>query len=375
MAKRFWCCFLLSLLAALGARAQQRVEFTNGDTLSGKWVGVEGATIEFDSEAVGKVAIPAAKVRSFSIAEPLVVVLQGGKAISVDRVQLAGGAWTVEQKGHTSEFPAGEVVTIVPASTYRSAVTEEGARPWRGWRGNATFGYSLQNGDQNARTMTVGMSAVRRQPNLAGVGERWRTSYSFNLLFAHASSNGQKVVSNTFTTTLRQDYFFKPHNFLFAVGQLDHIQPQNLYLRQTYGGGFGRDSLSGPRFKLSLLGGVTFANEKFSGSPAEQFAEALAGERGAVQFNSKVLLDHSFTFYPNLSDTGQYRFDTAETLAFHLNSWLSANLGLTDFYISRIPTGSMTTVSTIGPGGTIVTTSFPAHNNNVTVTAGLGVRF
>ena len=354
MARKLLWCVLLSLLPVVALRAQQ-VEFSNGDQLSGKWVSVEGTTIEFNSVPLGKVAIPAGKVASFTIAEPLVVVLHGGKAYSADRVQLASGTWTVDFQGRSREFPAGQIATIVPAATYRSAVTAEASRPWRGWRGSASFGYSLQNGDQNARTLSIGMSAVRRQPNLSGLHDRWRTSYSFNLLFANASTAGQQVVSNTFTTAIRQDYFFLPRSFVFLFGQADHIQPQNLYLRQTYGGGFGHDLLTGPRVKLSLLGGATFANEKFSGSPAGQFAEALAGERTAIQFTPRIRLDHSFTFYPNLSNTGQYRFDTGSTLNLGLNAWLSANFGLTDFYISQIPTGSVGTMTTIGPGGVIVT--------------------
>lgn len=374
MARKYLWCLLLMLLPPVALRAQ-RVTFTNGDHLDGKWVSVRGTTIQFNSVALGKIPVPAAKVASFAIAQPIAVVLKGGRTIFADKAQLNAGTWTVESRGRSLKFPATQLATIVPAPKYRAAVTEEGSRPWRGWSGTASFGYSLQNGDQNAHTLNIGMNAVRRQPNLPGLHERWRTSYTFNLLFANASSAGQQVSSNTLTTALRQDYFFQPHNFVFFVGQLDHVQPQNLYLRQTYGGGYGRDVLNHHRLSLSLLVGATFSNEKFSGSPAEQFGEALLGERGTVQFNSRLLLRHSFTFYPNLSAAGQYRFDTASTLDLRFNSWLSANFGLTDFYISQIPAGSQTTVTTIGTGGGIVTTSFPAHNNNVTLTAGLGVHF
>jgi hypothetical protein len=374
MVRVFYTCFLICLLTALGARAQG-IEFANGDHLSGKWLSVEGTTIEFRSAALGKVAIPVAKVASFTIGQPIVVVLQDGTAIPGDRARFSAGAWTVESHGGQRKIAAADVAAIVPAASYRSSVSEEKARPWRGWKGRATFGYSLQNGDQNARTVSIGVSAVRRQPNLAGLHERWRTNYAFNLLFANASSAGEQISSNSLTTSLRQDYFLHPHNFLFVLGQLDHIQAQNLYLRQTYGGGYGRDLLSSHGIRLSLLAGATFANEKFVGAPAEQFAEALVGEHATIQFNKKIQFDNSFTFYPNLTNRGDYRFDTSSALAFKLNSWLSANMGLTNFYLSRIPTGSDTTVTTIGPGGTVVTTTFPAHNNNITVTAGLGVDF
>ena len=199
MARKLLWCLLLSLLPVVALRAQQ-VEFSNGDQLSGKWVSVEGTTFKFNSLPLGKVAIPAGKVASFTIAEPLVVVLHGGKAYSADRVQLASGTWTVDFQGRSREFPAGQIATIVPAATYRSAVTAEASRPWRGWRGSASFGYSLQNGDQNARTLSIGMSAVRRHPNPSRLPHRPRPPSSLNLLVANPSTARQQVASTPLTT-------------------------------------------------------------------------------------------------------------------------------------------------------------------------------
>jgi Protein of unknown function, DUF481 len=216
---------------------------------------------------------------------------------------------------------------------------------------------------------------VREQMDASGLSVRWRTNYTFNMLFANAKSGSAEVKSNSLSTALRQDYFFRPHNFLFVLGQADHIQSQNLYLRQTYGGGYGRDLLSGKRLTIGLLAGATFENQKFVAAAAGQYCEALAGERIGIQFNHEIRLDHTLNFYPNLSNMGQFRFDTTSTLAFKLNSWLNANLGVIDFYVSRIPAGSATSVTVIGPGGTITTTTTPAHNNNLTVTAGIGANF
>lgn len=376
MVRAFGWVSLLCLLMAAGARAQS-VQFKNGDHLSGKWLKVEGTKIEFRSTALGKIAIPVAKVSAFAIEQPLVVMLRNGKAISGNRAQLAAGTWTVQSPQGSKQVSAGSVVMILPAAAYRAAASEakEKNEPWRGWKGGATFGYSLQNGDQNAHTVSLGITAVRHEPRLPGAPERWRTNVNFNLLFAKASSDGVTVSSNSLTSSLRQDYFFHPQNFLFVLGQWDHILSQNLDLRQTYGAGYGRQLLSGPRVQFSLLAGGTFANEKFSSTPAQQYAEALAGEHATFQFSKKIRINHSFTFYPNLSNRGRYRFDTASAVAFRLNSWLSANMGLTDYYISQIPSGSLTTVTTIGPGGRLTTVSFPSHNNNITVTAGLGVNF
>jgi putative salt-induced outer membrane protein YdiY len=374
MSKFSWWCCLATLLLAAGARAQG-VEFTNGDHLTGRWLKVEGMTLQLDSEALGNLQVPIAKVGQFVIAQPVVLVTKEGKSEHADRAELITGTWHLEYHGRARAVAAGEVATIVAAATYHKVMVKEAGHPWRGWKGSVDFGYSLQTGDQNAHTISVGMNALRRQPNMAGIHERWRTAYSFNLLFAHASSAGQEVSSNSLTTSIRQDYFFRPHNFVFGIGQLDHIQSQSLSLRQTYGGGFGRDLFTTGRLGLSVLAGATFTNEKFLGAPVERNAAALLGERATLRFNKRVRLQHSLNFYSNLSSPGQYRLDTSSTLGFQLNSRLSANLAMSDFYVSQIPPGASTTVITIGPGGNLITTTFAAHNNNFALTAGIGWHF
>ncbi|HVB97996.1 MAG TPA: DUF481 domain-containing protein [Candidatus Dormibacteraeota bacterium] len=374
MAKFFGWYLLFTLLAALGARAQV-VEFTGGDRLTGKWVSVKGDKIAFQSNMVGMVSIPVGKVKSLMIEEPVVAIVAGGKKISGKGAWLENGVWTVEAGGAGRTIASENLREIIPAAAYRQVKAETSAKPWRGWKGGTTFGYSLQQGDQQSRTLSVGVNAVRRQMGSGGISERWRTNYTFNMLFANAKSGGVEVKSNSLSTALRQDYFFRPHNFLFVLGEADHIQSQSLSLRQTYGGGYGRDLTAGKRLKISLLAGATFENQKFIHSPAEQYGEALLGEQAGIQFNGEIRFDHSLNFYPNLSSAGQFRFDTTSTLAFKLNSWLNANLGVIDFYVSRIPAGSATTVTVIGPGGTITTTTTPAHNNNLTITAGIGANF
>lgn len=374
MMKYFCWPLFFSLLAALGARAQV-VEFTNGDRLTGKWVSVKGETIGFHSDTLGTVSIPAKKVKSLTLMQPVVVVLTNGKIISVKQARLAHGSWTIGSPGTERTIAPKDLREIMPAAAYQGILAERTAKPWHGWKGAATFGYSLQRGDQQSHTLSLGLNAVRHQLGSSGLHDRWRTTYTFNMLFAKATSGGEQVKSNSLTTTLRQDYFFKPHNFLFVMGEVDHIQPQNLYLRQTYGGGYGRDLLSGKRIQMSLLAGATFANQKFTGTAAEQYGEALVGEQMGIQFNREIHLDNAFNFYPNLSNRGQYRFDTTSTLRFKLNSWLNANMGVIDFYVSQIPAGSATAVTVIGPGGTIATSTIPAHNNNLAITAGIGATF
>lgn len=372
--KSRWYWVVVLALAAAPAAAQQ-LQFTNGDQLSGRWIKVEGTTLDIDTELFGNMSIPISKVGEFIVAEPLVLVTKSGQIETANRAVLVTGTWELNKEGRSFEIPADQVATIVPGRAYHQVMVETSPRPWLGWHGAANFGFSLQRGDQDSRTTNVSFNAVRSEPHVPGLAEHWRTTYSLQLLFANAQSEGVQLTSNSLTTSLRQDYFFRPNEFVFALGQADHLGTQNLYLRQTYGGGLGRDIRLGNRFRFSLLAGATFDNEKFTNTPATQSGEALIGEHGTLQFTRFVQLQHSLNFYPNLSNSGQYRLDTNTTIGFQLIRWLSTNLTITDFYISRIPTGAVNTVTTIGPNGQLQILSFPVQNNNLTLTAGVGFHF
>lgn len=374
MAGKPWCWVVALLLAAMPAAAQQ-VQFTNGDQLTGRWMKVEGMTLDIDSDLFGGMQIPIQKVGEFVVAEPLVVVTKSGQIEKADRAVLITGTWRLNMQGKLVEIPAGQVATIVPGRAYQEVVSETSPWPWVGWHGGANLGFSLQHGDQASRTTSIALNAVRSEPHVPGLAERWRTTYAFQLLFSKAQSNGVQLSSNSLTTSLRQDYFFLPNNFLFALGQADHLQTQNLYLRQTYGGGYGRDLHIGGRFQFSLLAGATFDNQKFYSTPAMQSAEALIGEHGELQLTRFVGLQHSITYFPNMTNPGEYRLDSTATLSFQLIRWLSTNVTATDFYISQIPTGAVNTVTVIGPNGQLETLFFPVRNNNLTLTAGIGFHF
>jgi putative salt-induced outer membrane protein YdiY len=128
-----------------------------------------------------------------------------------------------------------------------------------------------------------------------------------------------------------------------------------LYWRQTYGGGYGHDLIKNSRATFSLLGGLTYVHEKFINGDWDDGAQALVGEKLGYQFSKRVRLDHDFNLYPDLSNTGQYRFDTATTVSAKLAGKFSLNAGVIDLYLSNPPAGN--------------------KNNSVTFTTGIGYTF
>ena len=170
-----------------------------------------------------------------------------------------------------------------------------------------------------------------------------------------SQTNGLKTSANSASTALRQDFLFTPTNFAFALVQFDHIQTQSIDFRQTYGGGIGHDLLTRPRINMQVLGGLTFVRTTFSNQEIRREAEALIGQKIGWKLNDIVGLTHSLDFYPSVSETGDYRFDTSTTLSTRISSRLSLNTTVADRYLSRPLPGR--------------------QRNELVFTTGLGVRF
>ena len=351
MRPRF-CLIPIVLVMAVAARAEV-VILKNGDRLTGHWTSVVEAKLLFKSDVVGDVSIPIDQIRSFAPAETVVVLLPKGETVSGNLSVADGEKLEVRNASATRTFAAASVEAIYPEAIEGAGGSR---KPWRNWRFNGNLGYSLLRGDRTANTASLGLDAVRRQPNLPGLKERWRTNFSASGLIADARDfTGVHTSANAAAATLRQDFLFTAHNFAFVLGQIEHDEAQSLDIRQTYGTGVGRDLVDRPRALFSALVGVTLVRERFQTLQPRTSSEALTGEKLSLKITDRVSFDHQLNFYPGLSRAGEYRLDGSLLLSTHIVSWLSLTTGVTDHYLSQ-PLGGH-------------------HHNETLLTAGLGFNF
>jgi putative salt-induced outer membrane protein YdiY len=309
----------------------------------------------FKSENLGEVTVSISKVKSMDSTRESAILLKSGDAFRGMLSLLESGAWELRgEDGGVRHVAPGGVMAIYPLQTYYSK-SGETRRPWQNWDGTTSVGYSLVRGERDAGTLSIGVNASRREPDLPGYKERFRTNFLLNVLLSNSQTNGIKTSANSVTTSLRQDFLFTPTNFAFALGQFDHVQTQSIDLRQTYGGGIGHDLLTRPRINMQVLGGLTFVRTTFSNQEIRREAEALIGQKIGWKLNDIVGLTHSLDFYPSVSETGDYRFDTSTTLSTRISSRLSLNTTVADRYLSRPLPGR--------------------QRNELVFTTGLGVRF
>ena len=352
---------LLALICLASIGRADVATLKNGDRVTGALVMIKGGTLQLKTDNLGVVSIPMGKVATYSVDKPVAVVIKGQEPIRGTLELLPSGDWQVKAaNGQVQTVPAAKPDLIMPTADYDKLEVAPGL--WQAWKGTASLGYSIQNGNQETNTLTTSITGARERPATPIFEAHWRTNFDFTTLFSHAEQKNpapphnitSTVTSRTLTADLREDFLFTPAYFVFVFGQLNHVSTQDLYLQQTYGGGFGRDVVKNPRTTFSVLGGPTYVQEKFFDGLLTHTAELLVGETLGEQFSKRLRLDHYLHIYPDLIHGGKYRFDTSAVLSFKLTNKLLVNASVIDLYLSNPPTG---------------------EKNNITFSTGIGYSF
>jgi len=345
--------FALLSFAAAAAQADI-VTLKNGDRVTGTFVNEKDGKLQLKSDVLGDLSIPVDKIASFSAEKAVAVIIKGQKPIEGQMELTPAGEWKITASGKSQNIAAATIDTIMVATEYE-ALENHNAKPWQDWKGTSTLGYSIQRGDQDTSNLAITVAAIRERPDGPIFHRHFRTNFGLTTLLSKSTQGATNITSNTLSTSVREDYLFSPANFVFIIGGLDHIGSQGLYLRETFGGGYGRTLIDRSRVNFSVLAGVTFVHEKFFTGANDQTAAVLVGEKLGIQISKRVRLDHNLNFYPNLSNTGQYRFDTTTGLTANLSKRFSLNTSFIDLYLTNPAAGS--------------------HKNNVAFTTGVGYAF
>ena len=126
-------------------------------------------------------------------------------------------------------------------------------------------------------------------------------------------------------------------------GDYTHDELQGLNLRQIYSGGLGLHAINTPNTTLDFLAGGNYTRETYSGGtpPNTQIDRNLAGVTLGENFVHKLgkttTVNEVFYFYPDLTNTGQYRFSLDAASVTKINTWLGWQMSLSDRYVSDPP--------------------------------------
>ena len=313
MLRRFELFNLIALFALSSALFADQVTLKNGDRLTGTVVKSDGKTLVLHTDAAGDVTIQFAAITDIKTEQELHVSIKGGKT-AVGPVTTTEGKIEIATKtGGTVEAPKDDVTLI--RNDAEQAAYDKSLHPGlaHGWNGGANVGFSIARGNSQTENLALAFNAVH--PTLNDK----ITLYASSIYTKSDLPAPPTISANVEQGGLRYDRNVNPRTFVFAAADFQANALQFLDLRGVYTGGFGYHAIKSDTTTLNFLGGINFTHETYSdgaliapGVPASygvtnKFAALTLGEELLHKVGKSTVVTQNFYFYPDLSDTSNYR--------------------------------------------------------------------
>jgi putative salt-induced outer membrane protein YdiY len=322
--------FLIALsLACLGSLARELrkdiIVMNNGDRITGQVKRLQNGLLYVEMPYVsGNIGLDWNQVDSIQTTATFQIVLNDGHRLRGKIEKISG------EKGKNEDFlirEATEEVQVPSASI--ASIDANKATFWQQLQGSIDLGYSFTSGN--------GQSTLNADTNAAYKTTGWEAATSFDTTYG-----GQSGANTTNREELQAAFskFLNRNSFLTGLSDFLHSSQQDLTLRSTLGGGYGRYLRRTTNTNLSWLGGVAYIHENFDTSiakPTDQSMEAVVGlEYSYIRFNLGEF-DSQLRVFPGLTDSGRVRLTTNNTLMIKLRNNFHLDFTFWDNFDSRPP--------------------------------------
>ena len=310
---------------SIQARRKDVVTMNNGDHFTGEVKRLQNGVLFVETDYVsGNIGLDWNQVESVQSTATYQIVLDDGhrlvgtiEKLSSDKAK--GAELYVRQASREVAVAAVRVVNIDPQKpTF-----------WRHLQGAIDVGYSFTSGNTQS-TLNINTKTKYRTTE-------WEAAVSFD-----SSFNGQSGASKTNRQDVQPTFakFLNRNSFLLGLSDFLHSSQQDLNLRTTLGGGYGRYLIRSANSRLSWLGGVVYTHESFgttSNQLSDQNIESVVGLQCHLSRFNFGEADSQVLVFPGLSDAGRVRLMTNNSLTIKLRNNFRLVLSFWDDFDSRPP--------------------------------------
>jgi putative salt-induced outer membrane protein len=332
---------VLVVLCLLGvsARADQ-VTLKNGDRLTGIIVKSDAKILLIKTDFAGDVSVQWDAVTAVVAPETLHLGLKDGQTL-VGPVTTVDGKLDVATKTTGEVAAPKETVVTVRNEAEQKAYDAEmdrlkNPRLTDFWSGLLDTGLSVTRGNSATLSYNLSAKAVRQTT-------RDKISVYTQAVYAtDATTPPSRTTAHAILGGVRGDLNVSERMFVFAFTDFQYDEFQHLDLRNVLGGGLGYHVYKSKNATFDVFGGGDFEQEYFSPNPpvtptntTRKTGEIVAGEELDMKINGRTTFSEKLSLFPNVSDTGEYRFQFDASAATKLKSWLSWQVTYSDRYISN----------------------------------------
>lgn len=340
---------LIALIIFLGLSSAvfaDQITLKNGDRMSGTIVKSDGKTLVLHTEFAGDVTIDFAAITQITSDKDLRVSTSDKKTL-VGPVSTSQGKIEVATKSQGAvEVPLGTIVAIGEQADYEKA---EHPGLLHGWNGGVNVGFSLARGNSETSNLALAVNAVH--PTLND-----KTTIYLSSIDTKNELATPTTVANLITAGIRYDHNLNPRLFGYVAGDFMSNALQELDLRGVYGGGLGYHAIKSDNTVLDFLAGLNYTHETYSNGalivPAtvpptftsygvtNKFAALTLGEELMQKAGKTTVITEKLYFFPDLSDTGEYRATFDLGTVTKISKWLGWQNQFSDIYVSNPPVGT-----------------------------------
>ncbi len=315
---------LLLTVPALAKRSDV-VIMKNGDRLTGEVKKLESGVLYIDMPYVsGAIGLDWSQVDKVESTASFQVVLSDGRRMSGTFEKKAAPE---QPKADVSVRSQKEEIRVSADQVVKLESVKESF--WRQLKGSIDFGYDFTSGN-NQTALTSDASATY-------TAIRWAANASYNTSFSGQSGGSQ---TNLLDFQGVGERFLNKNSFLLGLSDFLHSSQQDLNLRTTLGGGYGRYWIRTNQNVLRWIAGTVYTHEDFVGHTSDENIEGLLGLQYQLFHFDRYNLQSQLLVYPGLSDYGRIRTTTKNTFTVKLVNNFHTELSFWDNFDSRPPVTS-----------------------------------
>jgi putative salt-induced outer membrane protein len=342
-----WAAF--SAFALCSTLFADQVVLNNGDRLTGSITKSDGKVLLIKTDFAGDITVQWPAIREIRSTQPLHVALSNGKTLVGPVTTADGNLEVTTAGGGTVNASKGDVTAL--RSDAEQTTYEKSLHPGlaQGWAGGANVGFALTGGNSETKSLAVAFTADRKTGN---------DDIALYANTVYAANDAPGAVPHTTASSdqggARYSRNIRPRLFAYGSADFQTDALQDLNLRSVLGGGLGFHATKSDRTTLDFLGGLNYTKESYS-SFSRNFAALTLGEELSHKLGASTLVLQKLYFFPDLSDSGQYRATFNLGSVTKLSKWLGWQNAFGDIYVTNPPTGT--------------------KKNDIVLTTGLNVSF
>jgi putative salt-induced outer membrane protein YdiY len=321
----------------VGAAHADEVTLKNGDRLTGTIVKSDAKALVIKSDFAGDVTIQWDAITSIQSTQPLYFGLKDGQTIA-GAVATSDGKFVVVTKNAGTVTTSKDSVVAVRNESEQTAFNTEIDRLRNPhltdfWSGFLDTGLSVTRGNSDTLNFNLSGQAVRK------TSRDTITAYASSMFANNGTGGPTKTTANSIGGGLRIDLNVTNRVFVFGLTDFYHDEFQQLDLRNILAGGLGYHVINTKPTTFDVYGGGAFNQSYYSTPLTRKTGEIMAGEYLSHSVSNRTTFSERFEFFPNISDTGEYRFTFDAHAVTKLSGWLGWQVSFGDLYVSNPPTG------------------------------------